>query len=264
MWSAENRKNRMAPYVSSVALQKLFQRVKNRNMPQFIDEGLLQDFGIPRGNVYALLSALKFLNLVDDSGRLTENFPLVQKTGEEFQRNLAELVRKAYAPAFARLDLLQDTREQIRNFFARNYSSSQADKATSLFLFLCQEAGIPLGEHLLTRGGGRPKAEPPPRRREVPVIPVGDRGKTPPDKQFREAPPPVTAREATRSADLREQYARKLIESEMSITVAPGVEAEALREAKELLQMRHRLIKEVLREIDRLSPGGSTIRGLES
>lgn len=111
-------------------------------MPKKVDADLLQDYGISRGNVFALLSTLKFLNLIDDKGEPTADFDSLQTMGEEYQGNMEQIVRKAYADLFSKFDLTKDSRENIRNYFARNYSASQAGKATTLFYGLCSKAGI--------------------------------------------------------------------------------------------------------------------------
>lgn len=120
-------------------------------MPNKVDADLLQDYGISRGNVFALLSTLKFLNLIDEGGEPTADFGSLQTMGEEFQGNLEQIIRKAYADLFSRFDLTKDSREHIRNYFARNYSASQAGKATTLFYGLCSKAGIPTIEEKALR-----------------------------------------------------------------------------------------------------------------
>ncbi len=120
-------------------------------MPNKVDADLLQDYGISRGNVFALLSTLKFLNLIDEGGEPTADFGSLQTMGEEFQGNLELIIRKAYADLFSRFDLTKDSREHIRNYFARNYSASQAGKATTLFYGLCSKAGIPTIEEKALR-----------------------------------------------------------------------------------------------------------------
>jgi len=120
-------------------------------MPNKVDADLLQDYGISKGNVFALLSTLKFLNLIDEGGEPTADFGSLQTMGEEFQGNLEQIIRKAYADLFSRFDLTKDSREHIRNYFARNYSASQAGKATTLFYGLCNKAGIPTIEEKALR-----------------------------------------------------------------------------------------------------------------
>lgn len=135
---------RKAPYVSVSALSQFFDHIRYVSTPNKVDAGLLLDYGVTKGNVFSLMSALKFLGLVDNDGKPTPAFSSLQVMGEEFVSNLREVVTTAYADLFSRLDVSRDSREHIRNYFARNYSASQSDKATILFLDLCKEVGIPV------------------------------------------------------------------------------------------------------------------------
>lgn len=117
--------------------------MRQTSLPAKVDADLLVGYGISRGNVFALLSALKFLNLIDDRGEPTSDFGSLQTMGKEFPDNLKRIIKTAYAELFSRFDLTKDSREHIRNYFARNYSTSQAGKATTLFYGLCSKAGIP-------------------------------------------------------------------------------------------------------------------------
>jgi hypothetical protein len=142
-------------------------------MPKKVDANLLQDYGVSKGNVFALLSALRFFRVIDNEGSPSPTFSLLQTTGDEFQHNLEHIVREAYPDLFSRFDLARDSEEQIRNYFARNYSASQAGKATALFYALCSEAGIPTAE------GKRlkiPRAESVPGKPKV-KIDVSEKGK---------------------------------------------------------------------------------------
>lgn len=150
-------KGRKAPYISIKALMDFLDHIRYVSTPKKVDAGLLQDYGISKGNVFALLSALKFIGLVDVTGNPTPAFSSLQTMGEEFQGNLRKVVEDAYADLFARLDVSRDSREHIRNYFARNYSVSQSERATGLFLDLCREAGIPVAAEL--RGGKAEVAE---------------------------------------------------------------------------------------------------------
>lgn len=146
-------------------------------MPKKVDADLLQDYGISRGNVFALLSTLKFLDLIDDKGEPTAGFDSLQTMGEEYQGNLEQIVRKAYADLFSKFDLTKDSRENIRNYFARNYSASQAGKATTLFYGLCSKAGIATIEEKALRI---------PKGRAVPEKPKAEIG-TPEEEEQKEA-----------------------------------------------------------------------------
>lgn len=145
----KQKTKRNAPYVSAAALSGFLDHIRYVSTPKKVGAGLLGDYGVSKGNTFALISALKFLGLIDNAGNPTPAFSSLQTMGEEFRSNLQEIVKKAYADLFSKLDVTKDSREHIRNYFSRNYSASQAEKATILFLDVCREAGIPtLGEKL--------------------------------------------------------------------------------------------------------------------
>lgn len=137
------KRKRLAPYAPASALSAFFDHIRYVKTPDKIDSNMLQDYGIAKGQTFALLSTLKFLGLTEDDGTPTPAFKLLQTAGEEFQSNLREILQRAYSDLFSRLDVSRDSRDKILNFFARNYSPATAVKATSLFLDLCGEAGIP-------------------------------------------------------------------------------------------------------------------------
>ena len=140
----KNKNKRKAPYISAAALSQFFDHIRYVSTPKKVDAGLLRDYGVSEGNVFALMSTLKFLGVIDNEGSPTPAYNSLQVMGEEFVSNLREVVNTAYADLFARLDVSRDSREHIRNYFSRNYGASQSNKATILFLDLCKEAGIPV------------------------------------------------------------------------------------------------------------------------
>lgn len=233
--SQKREVKRNAPYASAAAVSELLDHIRYVSTPKKVDPGLLTDYGVSKGNTFALMSALKFLGLIDNAGVPTPAFSSLQTMGDEFRSNLREIVEKAYADLFSRLDVTRDSREHIRNYFARNYSASQADKATTLFLDLCREAGIPVAEELAKETRRTPVARSAPTKTEERSL----------------SPPHATARGSATLGDLREAYLRRLIESDLDISIAPGMDAEAIREAKEMIQDRHRMIMELLKEVDK-------------
>ena len=161
----KNKKDkRSAPYVPAKALNAFFERIRYMSTPEKVDAGLLLDYGIPKGNVFALISALKFLGLIDEDNVPTQEFKALQMTGEEFVKNLQSVVENSYADLFSKLDVGRDSRDHIRNYFARNYSTAKATDATTLFLALCRQAQIPLSEELRLKGGGGGPKRVTPRR----------------------------------------------------------------------------------------------------
>lgn len=152
-----------APYVSTRAIRLFLDRVRSVSTPEKVDIDRLQDYGVSPGNAPALLSALKFLGLLDSQGVPTEDFRAIQTTGAEFCQNLEQVVRRAYADVFDRFDVATAERELIRNYFARRYSVSQAESATAVFTDLCGQAEIPLSGALqgaVPRVAGRTQRQP--------------------------------------------------------------------------------------------------------
>jgi hypothetical protein len=89
--------------------------------------------------------ALRFLRLVEPTGRPTDRLRAIAKAPEEEWRDLlAGVVREAYAADFARLDPAQDTQPRIVSAFKRYEPRSQTDRMVMLFLGLCRAAGIPV------------------------------------------------------------------------------------------------------------------------
>lgn len=224
------KSKRNAPYVSAAALSKFFDHIRYVATPKKVDFGLLSDYGISKGNVFALMSALKFLGLVDKQGTPTAAFASLQVMGEEFVKNLNEVVRNAYADLFSRLDVSKDSREHIRNYFSRNYSPSQSEKATVLFLDLCKEANIAVAPKTVAQNAEAPKKDTikPPGLRIIRI--PDDRGKA---EQGGESKQEITLSDD----ELRRAYLKKLIDRiatpDTTGKDAAAIEAEAkLRNAE--------------------------------
>jgi hypothetical protein len=223
-------KGRLAPYVPVATLHSFLERIRWVTTPKKVDKKLLDDYGIPEPNKSALLSALKFLGLIEDDGTPTSLLRKLQSSGDEFRSNLEEVVRKSYADLFVRFDILKGDREKICNYFATNYSPATAKKATILFIDLCKEIGVLAGE---TEG------ETPETRA------TGIKG----TKAKAAVSSPGT--DSTGTLSLRELYAQKLIESDLNITIGPGMDAEALKEARQILRDRHDFITEAIEELEK-------------
>lgn len=182
---SKKEKKRAAPYVPVGVLSGFLDRIRRISTPPKITSGALQESGVSTSDSFPLLSALRFLNLIDEQGIPTPEFRSLQTSGDEFKRNLEQVVRNGYSELFAWLDPAVDDREHIRNFFARSYSPATAEKATAVFLDLCGEAGIPLKEERPKREDKSPKPKrrltTSPAKREMPPspeteVPTGNQG----------------------------------------------------------------------------------------
>lgn len=175
-------KKRAAPYVPVSVLSGFIERIRRITAPPEITSRLLQESGISDADSFALLSALKFLNLIDERGAPTPEFRSLQTSGDEFKSNLHQIVKNAYSDLFAWLDPAVDDREHIKNFFARSYSPATAERATAVFLDLCGEAGIP------TKEERRKKLETPAKRKHRPGVLTTKREAPPESRETMEPP----------------------------------------------------------------------------
>ncbi len=219
MNEAKGKSARKPPYVAAGTLWEFFNKLKFVAAPSHLDAKEIEEYGIPKYWSYHLLSTLKFLNLVEKNGKTTPALQSLQMRGEEFKKNLEEVVRNAYAELFSKVDPARDSRANIMNFFMKHYgmSPSGAEKATTLFLDLCGEAGIPTLQEKPT---------------------TASRVKLPPSKQKMKIATSETAErrqeeKVLSTDDLKNVYLSKLIE-QISPPDTAGKDAEAVRAEMEL------------------------------
>jgi len=161
----------MAPYAPASAVSEFFDHIRYVKTPTEVDSALLQDYGLSKSQSFPTLSTLKYLGIIDDKGVPTPAFRALQTGGDEFTNALQDILQNAYSELFNRLDVSRDSRDKIMNFFARNSSPATAERATSLFLDLCGEAGI---ETAASKEGRQPAEKPPSgtaRRKPSPPLP---------------------------------------------------------------------------------------------
>ena len=139
---------RRAPYAPISALERFFARIRDRQVPETVDHMFLAKLNVASNNEYALLSALKFLGVVDDRGKPTHAYRLLQTT-DRFEPTLKHLVETAYKPVFdAGVDEL--SQEDMVNFFRVSSSASQAKNAARFFYAVCRLAGFGSAEGAAT------------------------------------------------------------------------------------------------------------------
>jgi len=140
MATAADFEGRRAPYAPISALERFFERIRDRTMPEHVDHRFLQRLNVASNNEYALLSALKFLGVVDDRGRPTHAYRQLQRT-DQFRGTLRHLVQTAYAPVF---DAGADKWpwDDLVNFFRVSSSPSQAKNAARFFRAACHLAEL--------------------------------------------------------------------------------------------------------------------------
>lgn len=145
-------KGRKAPYAPVSALEEFFDKIKNVSVPARVDQRFLQKLNIAANNEWSLLSALKFLGVIDQQGVPTPAYRrLLSK--DQFEDTLRHLVESAYASVLE-MGGLGMSMDDLANYFRVASSPSQAKNAARFFRAVARMAGLE---------DGRPGTPPPVR-----------------------------------------------------------------------------------------------------
>lgn len=122
------------------------------------------------GTAYSLLSALKFLKLIDDGGAPSQFFRnLVEADDAARKQLIGEMLRACYPTFFEGvIDLGQASSGQFDDHIREQFGSkgSTIDKQALFFLNAAEDAGVALSAHLKAR---RPTASSPASRKRPAV-----------------------------------------------------------------------------------------------
>ena len=161
------------PYAPVRNVLDVVHRLRDRGVPNPLTAESLTSIGVPDGNAPRTLQALKFLNIVDSKGGITEPAERLRRAStDEYPTLLAEMIRAAYVPVFQLVDPAQDDEIKVADAFRQYDPAGQRDKMVTLFMGLCEEA------HLVQPSEKRPARTTPPRRDRVPVQRRTGRGQT--------------------------------------------------------------------------------------
>jgi len=138
-----------APYIPVVWLEKFF----DLNQRQKIDKIDAEFVGLNimgSGHESKIISALRFLGLIDDNGNATPKLASLRVVGEDFKKNLKPIVIEAYHDLTSTIVLDVAKPENLINFFVQRYDYSQASakSALRLFVWLASQTDIPLSQEV--------------------------------------------------------------------------------------------------------------------
>lgn len=175
--------NSTAPYAPAATVLSVIDRARDRGLPTPVTKEVLMRAGVSDSLVPRTLQALQLLELINDDGTWTQNLETLRRAPEaEVGTRLAEIIRSVYADVFQYVDPAKDSNTQVRDAF-RSYSPhGQQDRMVTLFLGLCQRAGIVTGETPVkqttreartTRRSPLPKSTPAKNKPTTPADPAG-------------------------------------------------------------------------------------------
>jgi hypothetical protein len=154
---------RLPPYVSYRTFRNFLESLKS-GIPSRIDRSYWgTKFSGSTG--IQLVTALRFLTLVEESNAPTERLvQLVQADRERKRVLLRAILEQAYAPILKGLDLSRATPAELGERFAQAGATGDVGrKCLSFFVASAAEAGLPLSSFILQRA--KPRLAPRARRR---------------------------------------------------------------------------------------------------
>lgn len=132
-----------APYAPPSAILGVIDAYRERGLQTPFTPDVLARAGVTEALAPRTLQALRLLDLINREGNPTEDLQALRVTpSDEFPQRLAQLIQAAYAPIFTFVDPGEDPPERIRDAFRVYSPVGQQPRMLTLFLGLCETAGI--------------------------------------------------------------------------------------------------------------------------
>jgi hypothetical protein len=132
-----------APYAAVKNVLDFIERYRESGLRTPFDFKLFAEIGVPDGNISRTFQAIKLLDLANDDGQPTEALDELRfASQEEYQPRLEQVVRAAYHPVFQVVDPQTARPGQVEDAFRFYNPPKQRPRMVTLFLGLCEEAGI--------------------------------------------------------------------------------------------------------------------------
>ena len=132
-----------APYAPPSAVLLIIDQFRDRGLQTPFTSDVLVRAWVTEALANRTLTALQMLDFIDAAGDPTEAMKALRLAPtDELADRLAEHVRNAYAPIFAFTDPSQDSPQRVRDAFRGYQPMGQQQRMVTLFLGLCERAGI--------------------------------------------------------------------------------------------------------------------------
>jgi hypothetical protein len=140
-------------YIPLIALEDFTERLRATGIPAVIDSNLTQTMS--GGTASALMSALRFLGLVDQSGMPQDSLRklVAAYDTDRWKDVFGDLVDRAYASIIGDLDLTTATRSMLDDRFRKNSKAAGQvlDKAARFYLGALEKMQRPVSPHFKVR-----------------------------------------------------------------------------------------------------------------
>src|SRR6202022_1924039 len=140
-------------YIPLIALDNFIERLRATGIPSVVDSNLTQTMS--GGTASALMSALRFLGLVDPSGTPQDSLRklVAAHATNRWKDVFGDLVDRAYAGIIGDLDLTTATRSMLDDRFRKNSKAAGQvlDKAARFYLGALEKMQRPISPHFKVR-----------------------------------------------------------------------------------------------------------------
>jgi hypothetical protein len=131
-----------APYAPVAHVLRAVEHYRER-APDAFSKELLMKLGYPDAYATRTLKALKLLDLMESDGTPTNALKELRVArAEEYTARFEQVVRTAYAEVFAVVDPATGSPTAIQDAFRFYNPAAQREKMVTLFMGLCEAAGI--------------------------------------------------------------------------------------------------------------------------
>ncbi len=127
------------PYVACKSMSEMMDFVRQPGWKPQISAKLVTMLGIAANNETRLVGALRFLDLIDESGNPTSQFDELKAS---YKPTLKRLAIEKYRDLFSIIPPEMITRQRLKSFFGN--PAQAADRRARFFIWLCREAAIDL------------------------------------------------------------------------------------------------------------------------
>lgn len=132
-----------APYAPVSAILELMEKYRHRGLQKPFTPDVLQRAGVSVSLIPRTTQALQVLDLTTEDGMPTDTLEGLRMASEsEFKARLEDWIRRAYAEVFQFVDPSKDDETAIRDAFRSYNPIGQQPRMVSLFIGLCEAAGI--------------------------------------------------------------------------------------------------------------------------
>ena len=136
----------LCAYAPSGNVLTVIHQMRDRGLKEPITMQLITTVGVAEGNASRTIQALRFLDLIDEEGYLTENFKALRNaSSDDYPTQLGNILKEAYSHVFMVLDPATASDEQLQNAFRYYEPRAQRQRMISLFKGLCREAQLITG-----------------------------------------------------------------------------------------------------------------------